>query len=68
MTAWRKASGCHANGTCTEVARCQGNHNCVELAAAGHVAIRDSKNKHLPHLHLGRRAFGALLNGLKDPA
>lgn len=43
-TAWRKASGCHANGTCVELAltwrtaTASTSSNCVQIAAAaGHI-------------------------------
>lgn len=48
---WRKAEGSYAT-------------NCVELAALGGIAVRDSKNPGNPHLHFGRPAFAAFLNGL----
>ncbi|MCP9952992.1 DUF397 domain-containing protein [Actinomadura madurae] len=53
--AWRKSSYTGPNGG-----------DCVELTSnAGVVAVRDSKDPEGPKLLVTRRAFAALLSGLK---
>lgn len=74
MTAWRKSShclpdanGCHANGTCIELAwySASTSGNCVEVAGTSDIAIRDSKNPNRAHLHLTQGTFAAFTHGLK---
>lgn len=53
---WRKSS--YSGG---------GNDTCVEVANVKHVvAVRDSKNPHLPALGFSRREFRALTNGIRE--
>ncbi|XRQ06192.1 DUF397 domain-containing protein [Actinomadura welshii] len=53
--AWRKSSYTGPNGG-----------DCVELASVSDtVAVRDSKDPDGPKLVVSRRAFAALLSGLK---
>lgn len=70
MTTWRRASTCHQNGTCIELAWRTSSHsgieNCIEIARG--IAIRDSKNPEDPYLYVGRRGFRALLTGLQATA
>ncbi|WP_242908232.1 DUF397 domain-containing protein [Actinomadura terrae] len=53
---WRKASRSTGNGG-----------ECVEVAnAPGHVAVRDSKDPHGPHLTLRREDFRGLAEAIKS--
>lgn len=51
---WRKASRSNASGG-----------ECVEVAADGRVAVRDSKNPDRAHLAFGRSAWLAFTRGVK---
>lgn len=57
MTAWRKASSCHANGTCVELA-----------ALAGRIAVRDAKNPDGHQLAILYTDWAAFTRSLKEAA
>lgn len=55
MTTWRKASSCHANGTCIELA-----------AQAGRIAVRDAKNPDGHQLAILYTDWAAFTRTLKE--
>lgn len=72
VSEWKKASGCHANGTCVEARSWRkssksGSNMCVEVASAPHngIDVRDSKNPDMPFISVAPSTFGILLNALR---
>ncbi len=71
-TAWAKSSYSNSFSNCVEVAvdwrkfmRCQ-TGECVEIAAASSVLVRDSQDPSGPILTFTHGEWGAFLAGIKD--
>lgn len=68
---WLKSSHSHANGNCVEAAgdfhrsaHCNGGA-CVEVATAGIVRVRDSKDPGGPELNFTRAEWASFTSSLK---